>query len=282
MFKCSCRRMKCDEGSDAWNNLRISHIQVFLKSSPTCTAKEKHGVRESSAKENHFFLAKMTFSRWKNLEQPSYIHDYFWSYIQWVGFFVVKLARVASPQKGIPTYRTESLRRSPHWTLSFVPWRRCLGNASVNVRVMGCRDASFSGSPFMGRLRHRQVTNSWEFHRICRLTVVINMAFWEDETASMSVISFELDIGLPSFEGSKNWRDKYRACRYQVLYILWNLHWSWSFTVPTSSGTRREVCGVVFPPHQWYVVYVMYAHYTDPWNETVKAGLLVVVVDSSG
>ena len=23
--------MKCDEGSDAWNNLRISHIHVFLK-----------------------------------------------------------------------------------------------------------------------------------------------------------------------------------------------------------------------------------------------------------
>ena len=57
--------------------------------------------------------------------------------------------------------------------------------------------------------------------------------------------SFELDIGLPSFEGSENWRDKYRVCCYQVLYILWNLHWSWSFTVPTSSGTRREVCGVV-------------------------------------
>lgn len=70
----------------------------------------------------------------------------------------------------------------------------------------------------------------------------MNMAFWEDETASMSVIPS--NIGLPSFEGSENWRDKYRACCYQVLYILWNLHWSWSFTVPTSSGTRREVCGV--------------------------------------
>ena len=23
--------MKCDKGSDAWNNLRISHIHVFLK-----------------------------------------------------------------------------------------------------------------------------------------------------------------------------------------------------------------------------------------------------------
>ena len=31
MFKCSCRRMKCDEGSDAWSNLRISHIHVFLQ-----------------------------------------------------------------------------------------------------------------------------------------------------------------------------------------------------------------------------------------------------------
>ena len=31
MFKCSCGRMKCDEGSEAWNNLRISHINVFLQ-----------------------------------------------------------------------------------------------------------------------------------------------------------------------------------------------------------------------------------------------------------
>ena len=44
--------MKCDEGSDAWNSLRISHIHVFLKKFwPTCTAKDKHGVRERSAKE---------------------------------------------------------------------------------------------------------------------------------------------------------------------------------------------------------------------------------------
>ena len=144
MFKCSCRRMKCDEGSDAWNNLRISHIQVFFKNLRQHVPRKKN-MEFAKVRRKKKKLSKMTFSRWKNLEQPSYIHDYFWSYIQWVGFFVVKLARVASPQKGIPTYRTESLRRSPHWTLSFVPWRRCLGNASVNVRVMRCRDASFSG-----------------------------------------------------------------------------------------------------------------------------------------
>ena len=45
--------------------------------------KDKHGVRESSAKEN-FFLAKMAFSRWKNLEQPSYI--YIWIYVKDVLF----------------------------------------------------------------------------------------------------------------------------------------------------------------------------------------------------
>ena len=48
----------------------ITHPRFSQKSWPTCTAKEKRGVRESSAKVN-FFLAKMAFSRWKNLEQPS-------------------------------------------------------------------------------------------------------------------------------------------------------------------------------------------------------------------
>ena len=62
MFKCSGRRMKCDKGSDAWNNFEdITHPCFSSKSWPTCTAKDKHGVRESSAKE--FVLAKMAFSR---------------------------------------------------------------------------------------------------------------------------------------------------------------------------------------------------------------------------
>ena len=40
-----------------------------------CTAKVKHGYGESLAKVN-FYSAKMSFSAWKNLEQPSHIHTY--------------------------------------------------------------------------------------------------------------------------------------------------------------------------------------------------------------
>ena len=71
--------------NEVWRGIRrleqfedITHPRFSSKSSPTCTAKEKHGVRESSAKV--FFLAKMAFSRWKNLEQPSYIYLYMHTY----------------------------------------------------------------------------------------------------------------------------------------------------------------------------------------------------------
>ena len=64
--------------NEVWRGIRrleqfedIWHPRFSSKSWPTCTAKDKHGVRESSAKVI-FFLAKMAFSRWKNLEQPSY------------------------------------------------------------------------------------------------------------------------------------------------------------------------------------------------------------------
>ena len=75
MFKCSCRRMKCDEGSDAWNNLRISHIHVFLKNIRQHVPRKKN-MEFAKVRRKNFFLAKMTFSRWKNLEQPSYIYIY--------------------------------------------------------------------------------------------------------------------------------------------------------------------------------------------------------------
>ena len=67
--------------NEVWQGIRLRRLEqseditlpcFSSKSWPKCTAKDKHGVRESSAKEN-FFLAKMAFSRWKNLEQPSYI-----------------------------------------------------------------------------------------------------------------------------------------------------------------------------------------------------------------
>ena len=73
MFKCSCRRMKCDEESDAWNNLRISHIHVFLKDLGQHVPRKKN-MEFAKVRRKKFFLAKMTFSRWKNLEQPSYIY----------------------------------------------------------------------------------------------------------------------------------------------------------------------------------------------------------------
>ena len=62
--------MKCDEGSDAWNNLRTSNIHVFLQTLGQHVPRKKN---MEFAKVRQFFLAKMTFSRWKNLEQPSYI-----------------------------------------------------------------------------------------------------------------------------------------------------------------------------------------------------------------
>ena len=63
--------MKCDEGSDAWNNLRISHIHVFLKNLRQHVPRKKN-MEFAKVRRKNFFLAKMTFSRWKNLEQPSY------------------------------------------------------------------------------------------------------------------------------------------------------------------------------------------------------------------
>ena len=63
MFKCSCHRLKCDRGADAWNKFEdITHQWFFLQvGGATCTAKDKHGVP---------FFTKMSVSTWKNLEQP--------------------------------------------------------------------------------------------------------------------------------------------------------------------------------------------------------------------
>ena len=74
MFKCSCRRMKCDKGSDAWNNLRISRVHVFLKNLGQHVPRKINMEFAKVRRKKKIFLAKMAFSRWKNLEQPSYIY----------------------------------------------------------------------------------------------------------------------------------------------------------------------------------------------------------------
>lgn len=48
-----------------------------------------------------------------------------------------------------------------------------------------------------------QTSNSSDVHRICGLTVVINMAFWEDETASMSVIPSNWILGCLPLKDQK-------------------------------------------------------------------------------
>ena len=49
--------MKCDKGSDAWNKFEdITNPRSSYQSWPTCTAKDKRGVRKSLAKE--FFSGK--------------------------------------------------------------------------------------------------------------------------------------------------------------------------------------------------------------------------------
>ena len=60
MFKCSCHRMKCDKGSDAWNKFEdITHPCSSYISWPPRTAKDKRGVGESLAK--NFFGEDVLF-----------------------------------------------------------------------------------------------------------------------------------------------------------------------------------------------------------------------------
>ena len=66
MFKCSGRRMRCDKGSDAWNNLRISHIHVFLKNLGQHVPRK---INMEFAKVRR----KIFFGEDGVLEQPSYI-----------------------------------------------------------------------------------------------------------------------------------------------------------------------------------------------------------------
>ena len=54
--------MKCDKGSDAWNNLRISHIHVFLKNLGQHVPR-KINMEFAKVRRKNFFLAKMAFSR---------------------------------------------------------------------------------------------------------------------------------------------------------------------------------------------------------------------------
>ena len=72
MFKCSCHRMKCDRGADAWNKFAEITHQCFLTSlGRHVPLKINMGFAKVWRK--NFFLAKMAFFTWKNLEQPSYL-----------------------------------------------------------------------------------------------------------------------------------------------------------------------------------------------------------------
>ena len=72
MFKCSCCWMKCDEGSDAWKQFEdISHIHVFLQNLGQHVPR-KINMEFAKVGRKRIFWAKMAFSRWKNLEQPSH------------------------------------------------------------------------------------------------------------------------------------------------------------------------------------------------------------------
>ena len=50
--------MKCDEGSDAWNNLRISHIHVFLKNLRQHVPRKKNMEFAKVRRKNFFFLGE--------------------------------------------------------------------------------------------------------------------------------------------------------------------------------------------------------------------------------
>ena len=153
------------------------------------------------------------------------------------------------------------------------PWGNC-----VNVRVIGCL---IFWLLLMRRMRHRQVVHEnfiefagWNWY-------IINMALWEDETASMSVILSSCILGCLRLKDQKIEETNettilvccYRFCifcgvcieadRSPCLLLL----------------ERGAKFGVLFPTSpEAYVVYIMYAHHTDPWREIVKAELLVVVV----
>ena len=114
MFKCSCRRMKCDEGSDAWNNLRISHIHVFLKNIRQHVPRKKN-MEFAKVRRKNFFLAKMTFSRWKNLEQPSYIYIYLFFVYKSMSFLTPLVRRFAGRIQHVQTPRPHKLQDKNSW-----------------------------------------------------------------------------------------------------------------------------------------------------------------------
>ena len=75
MFKCSCHK-----GSDAWNKFEdFTHPCSSYQSWPTRTAKKINMGFAKVWRKN--YLAKMAFSTWKNLPQPSYSYIYIYIYI---------------------------------------------------------------------------------------------------------------------------------------------------------------------------------------------------------
>ena len=82
MFKCSCHRMKCDRGADAWNKFEEITHQCFL-TSLVRHVPLKMNMGFAKVWRKNFFSAKMAFSTWKNLEQPSCAHSIYFQPFSW-------------------------------------------------------------------------------------------------------------------------------------------------------------------------------------------------------
>ena len=77
MFKCSCRRMKCDEASDAWSNLRISHIHVFLKNLGQHVPRKKNLEFAKVRRKNFLFGEEDVFQMKEFRTTLIYINTFF-------------------------------------------------------------------------------------------------------------------------------------------------------------------------------------------------------------
>ena len=67
--------MKCDEGSGARNNLRISHIHVFLNNLGQHVPRKINMDFAMISRKFAIFFGEDGVFQMKNLEQPSYIES---------------------------------------------------------------------------------------------------------------------------------------------------------------------------------------------------------------
>ena len=99
MCKCSCRRMKCDEGSDAWNSLRISHIHVFLQNLRQHVPRKKN-MEFAKVRRKKFFFGEDDVFQMKEF-RTTFIYIY-----------IHVLFNEPRGNKGIAAYRTTASREA--------------------------------------------------------------------------------------------------------------------------------------------------------------------------